>query len=478
MNGKPDSKHDKYEVIIVGGRPAGATLAARLGQQGVKVLLVDRAAFPSLPPVSSPVIYACTMALLDEIGADEAEYARDTPKIYRAVTEARDIYRGVGRIPMDRGRDYAYAVDRARFDDALWRHAASFPSVMVYPEFSVIDLLWESQKVVGILGKPHGEAPRPFYADLVAGADGRQSLVARKVDAPLYHEYKGKPVTYYYAYWKNVAPYDIDEPLLLTHGSLEGHGYLLMTSADGATAVTTGGYTENFENIPHTDVEDLYLKVLQRAPRIWERLQNAERVTSVRGLKNVSNYYRQPGGSGWALIGDAAHHKDPLGGQGIYDAVFGARAFATEYLAYRNGEIAWEAAIERYKKALEEETFDMYRNTLLGTNNYGPSNTLMQMIGRYACEDSEFINRMLQVPARAINPTEVANMPLVARTFMKGVASDMRRAITGEPSPARVPPLPGQPDEKRDLRLGCLGWMLLLPFIMAANGLRLRWRKS
>ncbi|MBC8098595.1 MAG: FAD-dependent monooxygenase, partial [Armatimonadetes bacterium] len=40
-----------YDVIIVGGRPAGSTLAARLGQYGLRVLLLERGTFPSLPAV-------------------------------------------------------------------------------------------------------------------------------------------------------------------------------------------------------------------------------------------------------------------------------------------------------------------------------------------------------------------------------------------------------------------------------------------
>jgi len=54
-----------YDVIIVGGRPAGSTLAARLGKQGLHVMMLERAEFPSLPAASSPIIFAPAMQLLD-----------------------------------------------------------------------------------------------------------------------------------------------------------------------------------------------------------------------------------------------------------------------------------------------------------------------------------------------------------------------------------------------------------------------------
>jgi flavin-dependent dehydrogenase len=467
----------RYDVIIIGGRPAGSTLAARLGRAGTRVLLLDRARFPSLPPVSSPVIYASTMSMLDEIGLDERDYARGTPRIRRIVTESSDHFRGVGKVPDHRGRDYAYAVDRARFDGILWEHAAHTPNVTAYDEFSAVDLIWSGtgadRRVIGIIGKPNGGEPQAYLADVVVGADGRSSLVARKVGAAMYNVKDEKPVTYYYAYWRGVAPYDLDEPLLLTHGNLQGFGYLMMDSADGTTAVTVGGYTPTWEQIDHTDATDLYLKALERAPRFADRLRNAEMVGTVRGLKNVPNYYRQAYGAGWALVGDAVHHKDPLGGQGIYDAVYSAREFAENYLAYRGGE-PWALAMERYKLNHEQETLAMYQNTVAATDNFGVMNPLMQMLGRYAVENPAFIDRMVSVPARAIAPEKVANPGLIAGTLARGVVRDVWRLVTGAPSPAAVPPLPGQaaPTASSAARLGCAGWLLLLPLLILLNGRR------
>src|SRR6185295_19777991 len=66
----------QYDVVIVGGRPSGSTLAARLGARGHKVLVVDRATFPSVPAVpSSPTVHPGAMRLLDELGIEERQYA-------------------------------------------------------------------------------------------------------------------------------------------------------------------------------------------------------------------------------------------------------------------------------------------------------------------------------------------------------------------------------------------------------------------
>src|SRR5687768_3033238 len=115
------SSSTHYDIIIVGGRPAGSTLAVRLGQQGLRVLLLERAVFPSPHPASSPIIYASAMSLLDEIGALEADYARNTPRIHRWVNELYDQFRIFVPVPEAFGRDYGYAIDRAHFDDVLWR---------------------------------------------------------------------------------------------------------------------------------------------------------------------------------------------------------------------------------------------------------------------------------------------------------------------------------------------------------------------
>src|SRR5262249_25962503 len=120
--GRMEPKNNSYDVIIVGGRPAGASLAARLGAKGIPVLIVDKASFPESPEVPScPVLYAKGMRLLDELGIDESLYAHCSTKIKNGVIEFDGYFRTVMPIVDIYGRDYIYGFERAGFDYVLWK---------------------------------------------------------------------------------------------------------------------------------------------------------------------------------------------------------------------------------------------------------------------------------------------------------------------------------------------------------------------
>lgn len=431
---------EAYEVIVVGGRPSGATLAARLGKQGVRTLLLERSALPSLPAISSPIIYASTMALLDEIGAREAAYAHNTPKIQQVAQVISDELRTAIQIPESYGRSYAYAVDRARFDAALWDAALRYSSVTGWQQFAVTDLLWETdsdgrEKVVGIVGHGEDKQEQHIYAKLVIGADGRFSLVARKTDAQVRDEHTENPTSLYYAYWKGVKPYDSGSPTAAAYAGAEpGYGYLVMDSADDTAAVTIEGQSALLTP-PPGKVEDYYVDLLRRSPLVWPRLQTAEMVTTVRGIRDVGNLYRQPGGPGWALVGDAYHQKDPLDGQGIYDAVYTAKALAYAIKYWRSGEKTWDEALEWYDETVRIRTFAAYRSVLdrVKSNLYAPAppEWMLKTMNKWLLEDrrvQELMGKFLtrQIPADALT---LMTPPVLAGAVVRGGLRELRDKV-------------------------------------------------
>jgi flavin-dependent dehydrogenase len=427
-----------YDVIIIGGRPAGAALAGWLGKRGLRVLLLERGTFPSLPAVSSPIIYAPTMRLLDEIGAREEDYARATPRLYRMVQALREDLQFAIPIPDYKGRDYAYAVDRARFDAALWDAALRFPGVTGQQGFNVSDLLIDADgRVTGVTGTDAARVARRYTAPLVVGADGRYSLVARKMNAAEHDVHEEAPTTIYYAYWRGLAPHDDHGPLAISYaGSRPGVGYLVMDSADATAAVVVEGRSDILDDAGG-DARAFYLNLLAEAPLLARRLEHAEPITSVRGMKRIGNLYRQAGGPGWALVGDAYHQKDPLDGQGIYNAVFGAKALAAAIIRWRAGEFAdWQAALDWYDETVRIKTYSMYRALLARVQSslYAPPppDWLMNSALKWILDDSQLKDLLGKLMTRQI-PTDAANLmtaPVMVGALMRGGLREMRQRVS------------------------------------------------
>src|SRR5690606_15912971 len=113
-----------YDVIIIGGRCAGSPLAIRLAHQKLKVLVIDRASFPSLPAIaSSPVIHNGTMRLLDELGLNEDDYTLPGSYVENYIIDFVDHFAAIMPFSItDLDRSYVRGIDRAHFDYVLWQH--------------------------------------------------------------------------------------------------------------------------------------------------------------------------------------------------------------------------------------------------------------------------------------------------------------------------------------------------------------------
>jgi len=434
-----------YDVIIVGGRPAGASLAARLGQQALRVLILERAEFPSAPAVSTPFFWSHGMKLLDEIGADEAQYARHTPKIRRNVLQYRDYFHTF--IPvLDRDeRDYMYVVERERFDTHLWRHLERFGSVTARDKTSVTDLLRdEAGKVIGVKARSSEQAEVRFTAELVVGADGRFSLVARKAGAEVKEQRSDLDTTIYYAWWEDVAPYDDSgETMGHIYSPADGYTFVFMPSADGRTSVVAQGRSDLYEPAQGR-AQERYLELLQANPPVWRRLLKAKQVTKLSGMKRMGNLYRQAGGAGWVLVGDAIHQKDSLDAQGIYDALLEAKLLSQAIASFQQGGKSWPDALASYEQAVWDETHDMFNATLERVQRElyaSPPPPVAKTILRWMLTDPEYVNRFALLLIREIEPATWAPPSLLVKALLKGMAGDLKRLITRAPNPTAVPPL-------------------------------------
>lgn len=424
-----------YDVAIIGGRPAGASLAARLGKAGLRVLIVDRAELPSLPTVpSSPVIYAAAMRLLDEIGIAEESYADPTAQVGRFVMEFGEYFRAGLDIPSSQGRSYARGLDRATFDHLLWRHLEKHPSVTARARFSFVDVVRDaSGTVTGFVGQAEGGAEVRVSARCLVGADGRYSLVARKVGARVTEEKNEHTSTVYYADWEGVSPID-GEPPTAGHVFATGRGTDVLGLPVPGGRMSFNTHQRSDRVLVDGDAEAYYLGVLRSCPGIARRIAGAKRVSPVIGMKRIANRYLEHAGPGWALVGDALHHKDPVDGQGIYDALVESKVLAEALVDHLQGERTWDDAMAFYGRRVMEETHAMFLVTVdrLRRELYDePPVLIIKTLLKTVMNDPEYQRRFLLLLARDFPAERWSLSDEIRRAALRGVSRKLRSLWPG-----------------------------------------------
>ena len=420
------TKH--YDAIIVGGRNAGSSLAIRLARQNHEVLLIDRASFPSLPQVpSSPIIHAGTMRLMDELGFDEKEYTYPDGLITEYVLSFVghfQVFMPTERMKIE--RNYGYGIDRNRFDTALWERAAQTPNVTAYSNFSAIDILKENGHVTGILGKDRDGKESRVTADVVVGADGRFSWTAREVGDKVVEERNEYVGASYHAEWEDVEPISPEHPHALSFYNTVRGLLVIMIPINTRKYIVANYLTLDKANFGAQKLESSYLESLESIPDVWARLRNARKSTPVVGVKGIQNGYRTPYGDGWVLAGDAVHYKDPIDGQGIYDALLGTKILADAIRKWKQDSCSWEESMKFYQEEFWKATHPMYLQTVerIKEEAYGkPPPFIINTVIRWTLTDPEYQAGFLRYIHRVIDPSERPTPH--PKFFLRGIKRDL-----------------------------------------------------
>jgi 2-polyprenyl-6-methoxyphenol hydroxylase-like FAD-dependent oxidoreductase len=314
-----------------------------LARKGYRVLLVDKATFPS-DTISTHYLHQISIARLQRWGLLDNVLASNCPPILKLIFDFGP-FALTGSAPAVDGIAAAYSVRRTILDKLLV-DAAVEASVEFRDAFSVERLVSENNHVTGIRGRSVGGAAVTETARMVIGADGRNSLVARTVQAP---EYNTSPPStcIYYAYWSGV-PTDA-----LEYYPREGLGIVVFPTNDGLTCISTSSPRTDFQKF-RTDIEGNFWQQLERVPPFAERVRAGKREERFLGTGDLPHFFRKPYGPGWALVGDAGYHRDPLGGEGITDAFRDAELLAEAIDGGFSDRRPLEAALADYERQRNE----------------------------------------------------------------------------------------------------------------------------
>jgi flavin-dependent dehydrogenase len=351
-----------YDAIVVGARCAGSPTAMLLARQGYRVLLIDRATFPS-DTMSTHHIHRAGVARLARWGLLERLLATGGPRIRRWTFDLGP-FALVGN-PVAAGPiDYDVCPRRTKLD-AMLVDAAAEAGAELRQGFGMRGLLVEDGRVCGIVGQSSSGAPIAERARIVIGADGRNSAVARAVHAP---EYDARPslTCGFYSYWQGV------------------------------------------------DLEGVELYPRQGRAVVAECMRGAVRVAPFAGTADFRFFFRRPYGPGWALVGDAGYHRDAVTGQGITDALRDAELLADAVHAGFSGRQDLTAALMDYERRRNQATKPMYEFTYDLARLEPPSPEHQQLFAALRGNQPQ-IERFLGIIAGTVGVAEFFDEANVAR---------------------------------------------------------------
>ncbi|HLE91364.1 MAG TPA: NAD(P)/FAD-dependent oxidoreductase [Anaerolineales bacterium] len=356
--------NENYDAIIVGARVAGSISATLLAQQGHRVLLLDRAHFPS-DTLSTHFFRAPSLRAFQRIGSLD-EVLATAPHL---VTDYNVVDGIVFPEPVTEPDDFPFymCVRRITLDDILIQRAKREAGIDLHERAKVDGLLREGEQIVGVRWNENGNT-HEARARVVIGADGIHSFVAREVQPQVERE---EPVNraMYYAYYRGIEPKD--SPAAEFH--FRGNHLAYVFPCDGGLTLTAISVPiAEFRNFKRDPQGQLFAE-LQAMSDLAPRLGKAEREGPVRGTGSIPGYLRIPYGSGWALVGDAAMVMDPWSGQGIDQASTHAVFLAEQLHAYLSNALEWETALKKYHELRNEFS----EKTFVRTCTYGRDLTPM-----------------------------------------------------------------------------------------------------
>lgn len=340
MDGDFGDLRNRYDVIVAGGRVAGASTAMLLARAGLDVLVVDpvpagRDTLSTHAIMRAGVLQLSRWGLLDEIGKAGTPVIDATtfhygPETIRLEIEPRD------------GIDGLYAPRRTVLDKVLISSAAAAGATVVHG-MAVRDLLRsDNGRIVGATLSGRGHVSQDIRATLVIGADGMNSRVRSLVGA--------------------TATMSVPHSTACTYGyvsdlEMDGfHWYYapeaaigLIPTNDGETCVFASVRPGQLEQTGGSPLARLLHGVVETvSPELAETLANAPPIRRVRGFAGAPSALYEGSGPGWALVGDAGYFKDPLTAHGISDALRDAELLARAVVSGGASEPALDVALKGY----------------------------------------------------------------------------------------------------------------------------------
>jgi flavin-dependent dehydrogenase len=316
---------NKYDIIVIGGGPAGATIATLLQRQGHKCLVLDKSTFPRYHIGESLIPHA--YGTLERLGLLPKLRASHFPKKYsvrfvsQSGKESEPFYfsetiEGVAA--------QTWQVERSEFDQMCLDNARE-NGVEVNMATKVERVIFENGQAIGVRVKASDGEPYEVRSKIVVDASGRRTIIGSQLS--LKEDVPGLTKTSLWSYYrggKRLEGIDAGETTVFMIPERGWFWYIPLPEDRVSVGVVA---SHDYLFADSINFETVFLKEVEKCYPLSERLANATRTETVRGIKKLAYQNRQITGDGWVMIGDAAAFLDPIYSSGLF------LAFASAELA-------------------------------------------------------------------------------------------------------------------------------------------------
>ncbi len=309
-----------YDVVVIGGGPAGSTAATFLARQGHRCLILENTVFPRYHIGESLIPH--TYGTLDRLGL--------LPKMKASAFPVKRSVRFVS--PSGRHADPFYfsetipgeeattwQVERATFDQICLDHAQD-NGVEVRMQTQVQSVLFDdSGQAIGVEAKSRGGQPKIISARVVIDASGRSTIIGSQLG--LKTDVNGLDKAAVWTYFKGAKRWPgIDAGETTVFMIPERGWFWYIPLPDDKTSVGVVASPEYlFAN--DSDFENAYNREVKHCEPLQEMLVGATREGRIHGLRRMAYRNRQVAGNGWVMVGDAAAFLDPIYSSGLFLAL-------------------------------------------------------------------------------------------------------------------------------------------------------------
>ena len=310
-----------YDVIIVGGGPAGATAALYADRMGLNSIVLDKASFPR-DKVCGDALSGKTVGIMRELGLTDGLDLLEGSEINR-ITFGSPNHSQFNVYLKDskntRHITKGYVITRQIFDNYLFQKADEV--VETRQGFSVKDIIYDNGTITGVTGKNKDGEIENIYAPLVMGCDGANSIISRKLG--LYKMDINNTAVAIRCYYEGIE--GLTDQIELHYVSEVKPGYFwLFPAGEGKANIGIGLFKSDAKKEKRS-LEQIMNEIIA-SQYFNDRFQNAYPIEKPKGWNlPMGSIQRENHGDGFLLLGDAAGLVDPFTGEGIGNAMVAAK---------------------------------------------------------------------------------------------------------------------------------------------------------